>query len=48
MAPTLAVTFTGLRFENPFLLSSAPPTCLFKRPDTTNAITSRSRGVSDA
>jgi dihydroorotate dehydrogenase len=23
---TLAVTFTGLRFENPFLLSSAPPT----------------------
>ena len=26
MAPTLAVTFTGLRFENPFLLSSAPPT----------------------
>ena len=25
MAP-LAVTFTGLRFENPFLLSSAPPT----------------------
>jgi dihydropyrimidine dehydrogenase (NAD+) subunit PreA len=26
MSPTLAVTFTGLRFENPFLLSSAPPT----------------------
>ena len=26
MAPTLAVTFTGLRFENPFLLASAPPT----------------------
>src|SRR5438067_12374842 len=26
MAPQLAVTFTGLRFENPFLLSSAPPT----------------------
>jgi dihydropyrimidine dehydrogenase (NAD+) subunit PreA len=26
MAPNLAVTFTGLRFENPFLLSSAPPT----------------------
>jgi dihydropyrimidine dehydrogenase (NAD+) subunit PreA len=23
---TLAVTFTGLRFQNPFLLSSAPPT----------------------
>ena len=22
----LSVTFTGLRFENPFLLSSAPPT----------------------
>ena len=22
----LAVSFTGLRFENPFLLSSAPPT----------------------
>jgi dihydropyrimidine dehydrogenase (NAD+) subunit PreA len=26
MAAELAVTFTGLRFENPFLLSSAPPT----------------------
>src|SRR2546425_6405145 len=26
MAPPLAVTFTGLRFENPFLLASAPPT----------------------
>src|SRR5258707_12856674 len=26
MAPQLSVTFTGLRFENPFLLASAPPT----------------------
>ena len=26
MAPQLATTFTGLRFENPFLLASAPPT----------------------
>ena len=26
MAPTLEVTFTGVRFQNPFLLSSAPPT----------------------
>jgi dihydropyrimidine dehydrogenase (NAD+) subunit PreA len=26
MAKTFNVTFTGLRFENPFLLSSAPPT----------------------
>ena len=26
MAPQLGTTFTGLRFENPFLLSSAPPT----------------------
>ena len=26
MGATLATTFTGLRFENPFLLSSAPPT----------------------
>jgi dihydropyrimidine dehydrogenase (NAD+) subunit PreA len=26
MAAQLSVTFTGLRFENPFLLSSAPPT----------------------
>jgi dihydropyrimidine dehydrogenase (NAD+) subunit PreA len=26
MGATLAVTFTGLRFENPFLLASAPPT----------------------
>src|SRR5258705_6446070 len=26
MPAQLATTFTGLRFENPFLLSSAPPT----------------------
>ena len=26
MAPQLPTTFTGLRFENPFLLASAPPT----------------------
>ncbi len=26
MSNRLQVTFTGLRFENPFLLSSAPPT----------------------
>src|SRR5262245_57381506 len=26
MAPDLTTTFTGLRFKNPFLLSSAPPT----------------------
>src|SRR5437764_14710962 len=26
MAAHLGVTFTGLRFENPFLLASAPPT----------------------
>src|SRR6476660_10334139 len=26
MAADLSVTFTGLRFHNPFLLSSAPPT----------------------
>lgn len=26
MAATLGVTFTGLRFENPFMLASAPPT----------------------
>src|SRR5512144_1223013 len=26
MAAQLGTTFTGLRFENPFLLSSAPPT----------------------
>jgi dihydropyrimidine dehydrogenase (NAD+) subunit PreA len=26
MAPQLITTFTGLRFENPFLLASAPPT----------------------
>jgi dihydropyrimidine dehydrogenase (NAD+) subunit PreA len=26
MAPQLSVTFTGLQFENPFLLASAPPT----------------------
>jgi dihydropyrimidine dehydrogenase (NAD+) subunit PreA len=26
MGPQLSVTFTGLRFENPFLLASAPPT----------------------
>ena len=26
MSIDLSVTFTGLRLENPFLLSSAPPT----------------------
>ena len=26
MTPTLATTFTGIAFENPFLLASAPPT----------------------
>src|SRR4029450_3649876 len=26
MTRSLATTFTGLRFENPFLLASAPPT----------------------
>src|SRR3954469_4449641 len=26
MAPDLSTTFTGVRFQNPFLLSSAPPT----------------------
>src|SRR5436189_3926296 len=26
MAPDLSTTFTGIRFQNPFLLSSAPPT----------------------
>lgn len=26
MAPNLGVIFTGLHFENPFLLASAPPT----------------------
>ena len=26
MAADLSVTFTGLAFQNPFLLSSAPPT----------------------
>jgi len=26
MAGDLTVTFTGIRFENPFLLASAPPT----------------------
>src|SRR5260221_13431097 len=26
MAPDLSTTFTGVRFANPFLLSSAPPT----------------------
>src|SRR5262249_44211540 len=26
MSPNLGVIFTGLRFENPFLLASAPPT----------------------
>ena len=26
MSPSFSVTFTGLRFENPFLLASAPPT----------------------
>src|SRR6267378_4385289 len=30
------------------LVPSSAPTCLFKRPETTNAMTSRSRRVSEA
>ena len=30
------------------LMSSSAPICLFKRPETTSAMTSRSRPVSDA
>jgi hypothetical protein len=30
------------------LMPSSPPTCLFNRPETTSAITSRSRGLSKA
>src|SRR3954462_6060296 len=39
--PRCALTVTSL-------MPSSPPTCLFSRPETTNAITSRSRGVRDA
>jgi plasmid stabilization system protein ParE len=30
------------------LMPSSPPTCLFNIPETTNGMTSRSRGVSDS
>ena len=30
------------------LMPSSPPTCLFRRPETTSSMTSRSRRVSDA
>ena len=42
------ITWPRCAFTVISLIPSSPPTCLFKRPETTSAMTSRSRGVSDA
>jgi hypothetical protein len=44
----LRMTWPLCAFTVISLMPSSPPTCLFNRPETTNALTSRSRGVSDA
>src|ERR1700722_14752997 len=42
------ITLPRCAFTVISLIPSSPPTCLFSRPETTNAITCRSRWVSDA
>ena len=44
----LRITWPRCAFTVISLMPSSPPTCLFSSPDTTSAITSRSRRVSDA
>ena len=39
------ITLPRCAFTVISLMPSSPPTCLFKRPETTNAMTSRSRGL---
>ena len=42
------ITLPRCAFTVISLMPSSPPTCLFNRPETTNAMTSRSRRLSDA
>jgi|SRR5450755_1333485 len=42
------ITWPRCAFTVISLIPSSLPTCLFNRPETTNAMTSRSRSVSDA
>jgi hypothetical protein len=42
----LAHHLAAVRLDGDSLMPSSPATCLFNSPDTTSAITSRSRGVS--
>src|SRR4029077_16311755 len=42
------ITLPRCAFTVISLIPSSPPTCLFSRPETTNAITCRSRWESDA
>ena len=44
----LCITRPRCAFTVISLMPSSPPTCLFKRPETTSAITCRSRPVRDA
>jgi hypothetical protein len=44
----LRITWPRCAFTVISVIPSSPPTCLFKRPETTSTMTSRSRGVSDA
>src|ERR1700704_3383958 len=42
------ITLPRCAFTVISLMPSSPPTCLFNKPETTNAMTSRSRRLSDA
>src|SRR4029453_8857532 len=44
----LRMTWPRCAFTVISLIPSSPPTCLFRRPETTRTMTSRSRGVSDS
>src|SRR5712692_534610 len=42
------ITLPRCAFTVISLIPSSPPTCLFSKPETTSAMTSRSRGLSDS
>jgi len=42
------ITWPRCAFTVISLMPSSPPTCLFNSPETTNAVTSRSRRLSEA
>ena len=42
------ITWPRCAFTVISLIPSSPPTCLFSKPETTSAMTSRSRGLSDS